>query len=304
MNDKESQCIAYDMRLSELKSDGSKYDHITVANILKQISKSFVFQLEKGELNDYMHFQIKCFLIKKKTKSSLLKQLKDIMKCDLKDIFQYIAPSVTTNLRKLNYVMKNDTRIDGPWSDKDNFVPKEPLFIPKQYEGLIDKLYPYQQHIWNSSEIFEPRLINIIVDLPGCNGKSSIASLCEIYEKGIDMPPMNDCKEIIQMLCNDCMATNNRDPKLVLFDMPRALSKERLAGFFAAIEQIKKGKLYDPRHHYKKWWIHSPQIWVFTNELPDLNLLSKDRWIIWNINANKELIPFTKDIINEQPKVK
>ena len=60
--------------------------------------------------------------------------------------------------------------------------------------------------------------------------------------------------------------------------MPRAQSKEKLSGLYAAIEQIKKGKVWDFRNTYKEWWFDSPRIWVFCNETPNLNYLSRDRW--------------------------
>jgi hypothetical protein len=62
---------------------------------------------------------------------------------------------------------------------------------------------------------------------------------------------------------------------------------------FTAIEQIKKGKLYDFRYSYKTFWIDSPQIWVFCNWLPDTSYLSMDRWKVWNINDAKEFVEMT-----------
>ena len=39
--------------------------------------------------------------------------------------------------------------------------------------------------------------------------------------------------------------------------------------------------------------MESPNIWVFTNELPPMDSLSSDRWNIWTIdNNNFELKPF------------
>ena len=86
------------------------------------------------------------------------------------------------------------------------------------------------------------------------------------------------------------MDTDNRKPKGIFFDMPRAMSKESLHGFYSAIEQIKKGKLYDCRYHYKSYWIDSPRIFIFTNKLPDMKLLSADRWRLWFINEKRELV--------------
>lgn len=110
----------------------------------------------------------------------------------------------------------------------------------------------------------------------------------ELKYGGIDLPPLNDFKEIIQIMYGICSAKNLRTIGGVFFDLPRAMDKERLHGIFCALEQIKKGKLYDMRYSYRDWWIDSPQIWVFTNYLPDLSLLSNDRWNLWEVKGNPD----------------
>jgi hypothetical protein len=69
------------------------------------------------------------------------------------------------------------------------------------------------------------------------------------------------------------------------------MDKRKLGGMYSAIEQIKKGKVYDMRYSYKEWWFNSPQIWVFGNHMPDLSMLSADRWKIWSIDASMDLVP-------------
>ena len=117
----------------------------------------------------------------------------------------------------------------------------------------------------------------------GNKGKSTIASLCELLGMGVDLLPVNDADKLIQSCCDMCEARSLRDPSPVFIDLPRAMSKDRLYGLYTAIEQIKKGKLYDLRYKYKVWWIDSPAIWVFSNIQPDLTLLSSDRWMIHTI---------------------
>lgn len=85
------------------------------------------------------------------------------------------------------------------------------------------------------------------------------------------------------------MAKETRSPSPIFLDMPRAMNKERLNGIYTAVEQIKKGKLYDLRYSYKEYWIDSPQIWVFSNIEPDISLLSRDRWRIWTIDETMNL---------------
>lgn len=237
----------------------------------------YVFQLEKGD-SGYIHYQGSFSLVKKRRKAELLKLLTVQ--------FEHLAPLTNTSLQEggFNYFMKADTREDGPWSDKD-----EEQYIPRQYRHIT--LYPWQEDVIEISRKFDTRTINMIYDPVGNIGKSTVASITELMFKGIDLPPVNDYKELIQVACDICMAKKVRDPSPIMVDMPRAMNKDKLFGIYSAIEQIKKGKLYDMRYHYKEWWIDSPAIWVFSNMEPDLNLLSKDRWKIWRVQDLK-LIPY------------
>lgn len=232
---------------------------------LKEMCKSWCFQLEKGEKTGYLHYQGRCSLKVKSRMPPL--------------VFKGIhwSPTSKVNQTNLFYVTKEDTRVQGPWADTD----KE-IYLPRQFRNI--KLYNWQQRVLDSANTFDARKIDLIYDKDGNSGKSTIASICEILHNGIDMPPLNDFKELIALTCDICMERETRDPKIIFFDLPRALDKERLNGLYSAIEQIKKGKLYDCRYKYKHWWIDSPRCWVFSNHLPDTNMLSNDRWNIWTIN--------------------
>ena len=122
--------------------------------------------------------------------------------------------------------------------------------------------------------------------------------MAELYGRGIDLPPVNDAEKLIQSLCDICMAKQLRDPSPVFVDLPRAMDKSRLNGIYTAIEQIKKGKLYDLRYNYKEWWIDSPALWVFSNIEPDMTMLSRDRWRLWTIDDKKNLIPYENNFLD------
>lgn len=79
------------------------------------------------------------------------------------------------------------------------------------------------------------------------------------------------------------------------------MDKNKLYGIYSAIEQIKKGKLVDLRYHYKCWWIDSPQIWVFSNRMPDTRMLSADRWKLWKVTADRDLAAIDEDEIDTDP---
>ena len=130
------------------------------------------------------------------------------------------------------YSLKADTRVGEPFMDKKHaavYGNKSAVYIPAQYAGI--KFYPFQQSIVDMIQQFDSRIIDVIVDISGNNGKSTLASLCELMHGCIDMPLINDYKETVSLLCNICMDTDNRKPKRYIFDMPRAMSKESLHGF-------------------------------------------------------------------------
>lgn len=246
-------------------------DEHKLIELLKPLCKSWCFQLEKGEKKGYEHYQGRVsFKLKTRKGPAIFPGI-------------HWSPTSTENMNNDFYVTKDETRIDGPWSDKDPEV-----YLPRQFRNI--KLYAWQQRVLDSAKTFDDRKIDLIYDEIGNSGKSTIASICEILHGGIDMPPLNDFKELVALTCDICMERETRDPKIIFFDLPRALDKDRLNGLYSAIEQIKKGKLYDCRYKYKSWWIDSPRCWVFSNHLPDTNLLSSDRWNIWTINKKNNTL--------------
>lgn len=274
-----SICAVWDFRCNE-----DMYDAETLWQFMKSNCKKYIFQKEKSD-SGYIHWQGRFSLIKKRNKSSLMKLMNVVP--------NYLMPTAKVNHQDLFfYCMKEDTRIGETYMDEYHrkLLGLEEVFMPLQYQDI--KPYKWQQLVLDSADQFDKRCIDLIFDPTGGKGKSTIAAIAEIKYKAIDMPIMNDYRDLVSLACNICMDTQNRSPKLMFFDMPRSMNKSSLDGFYSAIEQIKKGKLYDVRYHYKAYWINSPRVWVFSNELPDVNLLSRDRWRIWQINDKNELVPY------------
>lgn len=275
----------YDFRCS-----ASKWTRECIENWFKGRTKKWTYQLEKGEENGYEHYQGRISLIKKVRNETHLKKALFTDECPF---FEYMEPTANTNaigdLKNDFYVLKVQSRIDGPWRDDD-----EPeAYIPKQYRHITQEvLFPWQEEVMNITlNTFDDRSINLIYDPVGLNGKSGISAYAELRCKCIDLPSINDFKELMGIMMCECEI--NKSPKAVFFDLPRAMDKTRLYGIICAMEQIKKGKLYDTRYKYKKMWIDSPHVWIFSNFLIDTELLSQDRWKIWALD-NKRLIPYKK----------
>jgi hypothetical protein len=272
----QTQCATYDWTLKKLE----EYD--TLIEKLKPLFKKWVFQEEASDTG-YVHFQGRGSLFKKRR----IQELKPILD-DLGLSEMHLSPTVTENQKgEPFYMTKADTRVAGPWKDTDPVSE----YVPRQYRGLMDRLYPYQQRIYESAQIFDSRTINLIYDPWGNNGKSTITALCRLHAKGIKIPAVNDAEKLLASVCDILVARNERQPGVVFVDLPRSMDKRKLSGIYAAIEEIKNGCVYDLRYSYKEWWFDSPAVWVFTNIEPDLSFLSMDRWKLWSVTPDKDLEP-------------
>lgn len=253
----------YDLRISakDLNKD-------MIINKLRSIAKKWVFQLEKGEETGYLHYQCRVSLIKKMRKHQLLDIFDDNMKP------QYCEP---TTAKDDIYVMKEQTRVEGPYKDTDPV--EEP--IPIQFQMGNKELYPYQKDIIEG-KYYDFRTVNVVIDPSGNRGKTFTSYHAVCQGKGLYIPPLNDAKAVLEYICS--FTKGKPFPKTIIFDLPRAMSKDCLIGMYSAIEQVKNGFIYDTRYSGYSRWVDSPNIWVFTNTNPDLTKLSNDRWRLFNIS--------------------
>lgn len=265
----------------DFRANADYYTQEELTGFLHKIAKKFTFQEEKGESTDYRHWQGRFSLWKIKRKCELMKLIEGMaMKMP-----NYLQPTCNAAHKKeAFYCLKEDTRLSGPFTDQDRAA-----YVPRQYRNI--ELYPYQKQIIESRNTFDFRVVDCVIDFEGNNGKSTVASIGDLMYQGIDLPPVNDGEKIVQSLCDILIAKNCRQPGIVFIDMPKCLGKEKLGGVYTAIEQIKKGKVWDQRNHYKEWWFDSPRTWVFTNAWPNLNYLSEDRWRFWKIDEHRNLVP-------------
>lgn len=287
----EVSCAVFEWRHNMKTETQDGYTRETIEKWLNANCKKWVYQGEKAD-DGYEHWCGRFSLTKKRQ----ITILKSVMK---KTGFfpMWITETIEKEYKKeAFYCMKEDTRTEGPYKDSHT-TEEEEIFIPDYLKEFIPILYPWQQTILNSEFQKYTRKVNYIYDTRGNRGKSVTASIGHLTRNHINLPPMNDFEKIMATLCNKCMDRRIRNPKVVYIDMPRAMDKSKLYGMFSAIEMIKTGMLYDPRHHYKEWWVNPPAIWCFANKLPDLEYLSVDRWDFWTIDHETQQL-CTLDLVS------
>lgn len=229
-------------------------------DILIQWCSKYVFQLEKSDTG-YAHYQGRVSLIKAKSLAALINTWKEII--------PGVHVSPTCNATKdFLYAMKADTRIDGPWSNE-----KPVAVMTRQLKKFMELgLRPWMEKCEDIARREDDRFITVVIDKIGNSGKSIFSEYLVYKDLALELPYMSTMEDIMQA----CMCLPKQ--KCYLIDMPRGLKKEKLSSFYAGLECLKNGMMYDKRYCFKMRRIDRPQIIVFTNTEPDWSLLSADRW--------------------------
>lgn len=256
-----------------LKAEG--IDPKDVLTLMKETSKKFCFQLETGS-DGYVHFQGRHTL---KVRSRAPKHLWT----EFLDTFNVVrlSPTLDENRDNHYYVSKSETRVDGPWKDTDKEAPRFTIQLQKHSE---QPLQPWEESLLVIAQTWTMRNIEVVV-AKGGEGKSLFSEYLEYKSLAYELPAYNDWKDISRVAyCVD-------DQTCYLIDMPRAINKTKMAGFYAGVETLKNGTVADDRYTFKKRRMDRPVIIVFTNELPQEAYLTKDRWRYWTI-LNKKLVKY------------
>lgn len=274
-----TQCCRWDFTL---------WDEISaneVRKTLKEYCKKYCFQQEQGEKSGGIHFQGRFSLKLKKRSPEVVKLFSKHWKGF------HVTPTSNENKDNDFYVLKEDTRIDGPFTDLNE------IYIPKDVENMKE-LWPFQKKIFNDHKIYDERTINMVIDTIGNKGKTRCTRYCCINGDAEEIPFAKDFRDIMRM-------SYDLGPRKCYFiDLPRALPKDRMKEFFAGLEKLKSGYAFDDRHRLKVRRFDPPNIYIFSNIYPDTSLLSKDMWKIWTINEDKELVPYNDDTIDALLEVK
>lgn len=235
--------------------------------------ENYIFQQEACPTTGKLHFQGHVKLKLKKR----LNEVKKIFTGVLKEArWKMTSNEGIKDNKAAFYCMKQETRVDGPWSD---FVLESELRVKLPWDlEKIEIWKPWQNTLTESFDILDDRGINVLIDKVGGIGKSKIFKWCLWKKLAGVIPCIGDAKDIIQAVC--CMGPK----KAFILDLPRTGENEKkLYSQIMAIEQIKNGVVMDFRHSYRELIFGSPVIWIFTNDILPQKMLSKDRWIYWEV---------------------
>lgn len=164
---------------------------------------------------------------------------------------------------------------------------------PRAEIKIIETLRPWQKSL-EDKLLLEPndREIIWIYDEEGKKGKSSF---CKYLIKNYDALYLTEGKksDILNIVYNYVV---NKDLNIVLLDVPR--SNHNIS--YKSLEEIKNGIICNTKYETGTHLINPPHIVVFANILPDYSMFSDDRWCVYNINNDLQLV--TELTINTPPR--
>lgn len=181
------------------------------------------------------------------------------------------------------YVMKDDTRVEGPWYDPSYNPKKRKVYEGKDLECMRTPLM-WQSNVLNkcSEPCLDDRCVNWVVNLDGCAGKSKLMKFMR-FDKKFNMAriPMGSAIQI------KTSVIQKGPHDIYMVDLPRVRGgDERIAEVFSAIEEVKNGWVESPMYGKSEdLMMDPPHVWVFSNEYPNLAHCSLDRWKIWELRG-------------------
>lgn len=269
-----SQVVGYDLTLPV---NEEWHDEVAVFAYIAPWASKYSFQKEKGD-SGYIHWQIRLRLIKKRTKASLLQ-----MGFGKGGHLSITSKAVHTG-KSFNYVLKADSRIDGPWTEAEY---KEAATMTRQLGHYLKQTArPWQRFAEKLVTQLDDRYITLIYDTVGNSGKSIFCEHMEYKRLATEIPPFRSMEDIMQCVMSMPVAA------CYLVDMPRGMKKSKLGEFYAGLEVLKNGAAYDKRYSFHKKRFDRPQILVFSNALPVFDLLTPDRWKIYEMQSDYSMIPY------------
>lgn len=242
---------------------------------LAEWAKRWVFQLELSPLTKRLHFQGRVDV-----KGHQLRQGEAVKRLGEG---AFVRAEVTPNAEASSfYCMKEESRVKGPWSDKDQKQPNMDAILKDWTHAEPNKV---QRTIKNMMESQDKRQILIIIDREGGSGKTTLAMQEHGLGRGIRLPCTLESPHKMMQFLHGLLRPGETQHRSIWVDVARAIdyTPKQWSTWLIALEEIKNGYVYDERYSAKTTLFPWPKICVFCNAEPPRAMLSADRWVVYYV---------------------
>lgn len=238
-----------------------------VCKHLRETCREWTFQKEKCPTTNNEHYQGRVHLARKMR----LVQAKSEL-CTGPLAGAHISPTSSHNQGNNFYVMKVDTRVDGPWTSKED--------DEYEYNGeaIVPELRPWQHKIAELCKIYEQRKIYFVIDKDGGIGKTTLVNYLYYHKLAIPLPDDIRCsRDLGRFVCGAVKIRRKLGfHNAFVVDLPRNAHSN--ADLWQSLERIKGGMAWEDRYAFQlPVQFTPPTLIVFTNHPPPANLYSAGR---------------------------
>lgn len=253
-----------------------------IVDFLKAYCSDWGFQLEQGD-GGLIHYQGHFNLVKKRRDPDRL----------FSATFEglepnFLEPTCNNKLKLIKagigayYSTKTDTRIEGPWIHEIESTKRELYDCHDIGTRLTDI-----QKIWMCELLTQSnREILFVYGKQGGIGKSTFGMYLFSTQPNVIVVPatMESAEDMLQW-CYGFAREGKENQATIILDIPRSCTGQQSWNkFLTALEDIKRGYLYDKRYTAKCKLVYPPKVLVFSNHKPPEENLTSDRFVLMNVD--------------------
>lgn len=243
---------------------------------ISKLCKKWCFQRELEVKTKQEYYKLRC---------SLKEEVRETVAIKIfKSIWSKVKVSVTSKENRdiMFYVMDEDNKVVGPWTEKSILPPLDVL-------GMVE-LYPWQKQMRDYLKQYDENIIDIVYNTEGNIGKTAFVRWMIFNTDSAIIPYPVSYSNIMRI-------AYLIGPKMVyLFDMPRAMQHSDDSRLYKAMEKLKPGYSYDYKHKTRELYFNPPRICLFTVKKPNENIISNDKFKIWTIKKNN-IVPWKPEAV-------
>jgi len=248
-------------------------NHETLSAKFDQIASKWAFQKELSEETKFLHYQCQIETKEKKRCSEIQALLNPI--CISRAAIT--ATSSAGEKGGFSYAMKDNTRVEGPWTN---------IRVNPRFEDIMKGYYPWQQKV--NDLPYSKRVVDFIFDPVGNNGKTVWAEFMTFYmRKAVYL--MNYFVTPLEMMQYAYEFTKENHEAFFIIDLPRVKpSEHHLKLITDIIEKLANGVVQETRYKARQKLLGLTKVVVLSNYELRLNL-TENRIRKWTI-TNHDLV--------------
>lgn len=260
--------------------------HSEIECIMEEFSEDWAFQLEKGHNEGKLHYQCRMILNTPQYTATMVSIFGE-RGFDPRDVT--FLPETNKSIQQGGlafYVMKLDTRVEGPWYDSSFTLPRPKDWIPRQCRDVVDNPRPWITSVLAMIEAPPShRTITWIMTLDGKGGVQK--SLFNTYLEASGKARYLGSGTTNQLL-EGCIMDG--EARCYTLDFPKHFASDNQIGdYITAIEHVKNGFIKTAFHGKRKLMIMEdrPHVIVFSNRSPPYAYMTEGRFDCYSINPDE-----------------